>query len=1641
MSLKRVLWLLWFFLIFVDVAQAAPAIGAIIAAAKAIFTVAAIVKLAIGAAINIGLSMYQRAKARKDAKKNQQQSSGVTLSIQMGESLSRSYLIGTVATAGRRAYINSWGSESNTPNAYVTEVIEISCLPSFAGPQGLESAWFGDTLGTILWGQPHPDGRGYPVEQYRRSGTDYLWVKYLDGSQTAADPFLLSRFANRTERPYKDTMIGRGCQIVILTARRHEELFRNGFPQGLYQPKPMRLYDLRKDSSQGGNGAHRWGDTSTYEASDNLAQMIYNVARGMYYNGRWVHGGRNFSAFRFPVSSWIAALNEADRDMGNGRRQFRGGMEVFVERDGLDVIEDFRLGSNARLAEVGGRIKILAGAPGAAVYSFTDSEIVITADQSLEPFPTIAATHNTITGVYPEPAQRWTDKDAPEQTSQALIDRDGGERLAVSLRFDAVPFSAQVQSLTSTMIMEEQRWRIHDLVLPPNAAALEPNDVVAFSSEENSYANKKFLIDRAVALPGRLQRVIIKEIDPSDYDPPSIIVPPVIGWMGPVTEPPQPMYGWTVAPAVISNASNTSQRPSIKVGCAPDQDGVERVWVKVRRASDKAIVFDSDSTRYGAPFEWVLNGTFTPNTDYEVAGEYVSYINRNQEQSSWLPVRTPNVLISTSDVFDNAITATKIADAAVSAEKLMNEAVTSLKLADQAVSTAKLQVGAVTAEIIANKAVDITKFASGLEPVSIVASGALPTVKTTTNITWQGDLYTWNGTAYAKPEAGVADGSITAAKLANAAVTADKLANSAVTHDKIVAGAVYGDVIAAQSITARELILTDFNNIVDNGWQKGIFSGWTLYNPPNIIATYRDQNIPVRPSDGWLLRTNGRDCAMSAYVAVSPGEAFNVSTWVYNTDPAIAWLVLACGDATGTITQFAFSVSTSLKDQWVNLSGNAIIPAGTVTARLYMYVDKTAANGNNSFWSKPTMRRAANAQLIVDGSIIATKIATGAITADAIAANAITTAKIMAGAVSAAQIAAGAITTEKLAVGLGKNWLSNSDFSAGMQGWGVEYVNSGAGTWNVQMRTDNYGVNPYGSLQLNYKGTDPNVVVGAWQLDTGGSAKAFACVPGQWLEMSGRFYGHRTTVLQCYLQFIDAAGTLVQYALPGVFGAQQNGNPDYKLGNYLPFFCKVQVPAGATQVRPFWRMGGVVNGQQDAYLWLKNLFFGLATANQTEASQWSDGGITVIGPGNIATGAILADKIGALAVTAGKIAANAVTATEIAANAVTAAKIMAASITGDKVVANSITSRELILTDFTNLIPNGDFVSGDLATTLDIRKNQASDTIVFLPGQFALNGNRSLLIQKTVSSGIVHAVSAYMPGGNSFIPVEGGASYAVETSVWSNTGNAAAGFYVVIDWYDMNKNFISGISAINNVGVFFDRVNRKGKVTAPAGARFAKVALYNNDQNTTTDNFIVDYIYMRKANAASLIVEGSITAAHIAANSITADKLQVTSLAAITATLGNVNIENAIVGNLKLGDANLEPGSIARLRTVLTSSNNAPVFFDVDLVVDHGSRIKPNVPVLVRLEYVATGKLNIGNQVLVGPHYIRDVTGGGNTVIYQSNPNTALAGDAFRDYTTFRTYAVPDNRSSSTFRLQLPSSGYGNWSAVEFSGTSFRNNE
>ncbi|MEO1986256.1 MAG: phage tail protein [Martelella sp.] len=640
MRVKTLLTLLVFLTLGAGPAHAAPVFGLAVGIFQAVGAFAAsswigglIVNVAFGAVTNL----ISRAFAGK--KKSDQQSFGVKLSMETGDDKPLSVVAGRYATAGKLKYWGTWGNDGETPNAYLTKVLEIGSLPSFAGDQALQHFWIDSDKCTILYGEPHGDGRGYPISEFRQDGNDYAWVRYLDGAQTEADAFLLAKFAN-AEKPYRPSMIGRGKQAVIVTFRKNDDLF-SGNPAVLVEPPPLPFYDLRFDDTVGGSGPQRFDNPATWQPTWNPAVISYNIARGMRHAGNWFYGGQNVEALRLPPSDWMAAANECDISVF-GRPQYQAGLEIDVSAEPLDVLEQFRLACNGIFVEGGGVLKLAVGGPGAAVYAFTDADVIITKPQELDPWPSLSDTHNTISASYPEPGDKWARKDAPEYAQDAAVVADG-RSLAQSVTFTAVPWSEQVQHLQKTMIEDGRRMRVHTLVLPPPSRLLEAGDVIVWTSARNNYQDKAFQITTLTRLPGSLSQVTIKEIDPSDYDPPSIVIPPTTGLLGRGTPPVQIMKGWTVEPASMADGNGVGRLAAIKVSCGAGIDGVTAVVVQVRVRDTGQMLFSGHTTAYEEPYSWLI-GPLPSKTWVEARGRFISDLVRNQEWSDWLEVETPNVM-------------------------------------------------------------------------------------------------------------------------------------------------------------------------------------------------------------------------------------------------------------------------------------------------------------------------------------------------------------------------------------------------------------------------------------------------------------------------------------------------------------------------------------------------------------------------------------------------------------------------------------------------------------------------------------------------------------------------------------------------------------------------------------------------------------------------------------------------------------------------------------------------------------------------------------------------------------------------------------------------------------------------------------
>ncbi len=631
--------------IFTAIGAVVTAVGTFIGAAGAIGT------FILNTAVGVGLNLLAKQIAGKP-KQTQQAGPGYSVQgkLTSGGDVPRSIIAGWRATAGSLVYANTWGEAGGTPNAYLTQVIALADYPV----KGLVGLHVNGEKRTIRWDLE--TDRGFVVDGFTQDEKRHLWIRFYDGTQTAADPLCVNKVSSAA-RPYEATRVGVGVPYAVVTSRVNDELF-SGFPQYKFVLDGARFYDISKDSTAGGDGPQRWDNPSTWGGDGDYlpAVQAYNLKRGIRYAGQWLYGLQKMTAPRLPAANWIAQIAKcrAAVDGPNGLEPlYRASAEIFVNNEIAGTVEQFMTACQGRIGETGGFYKMHCGAPEAPVMSFTDDDIISTQEQSFTPFFGLSDTINGITAKYPEPDEGWNYKAAPPIYRTDLEAQAGGRRLLSDVTLDLVPYARQVQQLMKEALQEAQRARRHTIVLPPEFWPLEPGDIVAWTSVRNGYVAKWFRVDGVVDRADLDVMVDITEVDPADYNfnLETDYTAPVIGPTIVVRPPAQPIVDFDAVPYTIRDAIGLPRRPGILLSWEVPEEVVDVIGVefKARLASDPSEIVSNGRTDDFAAGSVAISQNLIPNTNYQVAGRYLPGSPRETAWSTWMPVTTPDNRFSLED--------------------------------------------------------------------------------------------------------------------------------------------------------------------------------------------------------------------------------------------------------------------------------------------------------------------------------------------------------------------------------------------------------------------------------------------------------------------------------------------------------------------------------------------------------------------------------------------------------------------------------------------------------------------------------------------------------------------------------------------------------------------------------------------------------------------------------------------------------------------------------------------------------------------------------------------------------------------------------------------------------------------------------
>jgi predicted phage tail protein len=244
------------------------------------------------------------------------------------------------------------------------------------------------------------------------------------------------------------------------------------------------------------------------------------------------------------------------------------------------------------------------------------------------------------------------------------------------------------------------------------------------------------------------------------------------------------------------------------------------------------------------------------------------------------------------------------------------------------------------------------------------------------------------------------------------------------------------------------------------------------------------------------------------------------------------------------------------------------------------------------------------------------------------------------------------------------------------------------------------------------------------------------------------------------------------------------------------------------------------------------------------------------------------------------------------------------TIDGGKITADSITAKAMLLTDFSNLYMNPQFING----TADGWLAAATTAVVAKTGTTGILGTMSALNARShsVTLATVSNVSQYFTDGK--LPVIPGQQYYFECQV-AITGSSLSTSQIAIreTYTDGTTAIVVGLAKVHSGGVgtwstvTFGATPSAG-YTVPANCCSLELGFgVCGPMAAGTDLAYATNFVGKRKNSAELIVDGSILATHVGTNEIIAQTANIKDSIITSAKIANLAAGKITVGALNAG--------------------------------------------------------------------------------------------------------------------------------------------
>lgn len=1266
-------------------------------AATAASIAAAVTQLIVGVALNV---ITQELFGPDDEKKR----AGIVGTMQLGAEVPRSIIMGRYATAGSLVYHNHWGHTS-TNNWPGTNPLDPPTVESnndyYTRVTALSDAQLHSLTGLIIDGvqttidfdnpEPGPDAggldRGYPLTEFTiekewttfdttggladgfsnddgvitgSTTTTYqlprAWVKFYDGTQTAADDFL-QQMVSTTERPWTNLHVLRGMAYAVVTLRYDEELFKR-LPEIKYIVEGLPLYDPRDGLTKN---------------TRNPILMMRALTKGITVEGQWLYGAQQpvllddaeidamINVCGTTPPGWAALTTQEKIDIygtSDPISRYQAGIEILVDTPIADALEQIALSCNGVFADTGSHLRILVGEQSTPAFSITDGDFRSTKDQGFDPFPPLAEAINGITATYPSPQDLWEVQDAPPLYNSDYEAEDDNRRLVRNVDLNTVPWAEQAERLMKAALTEARRARSNTGTLPACYWDIKPGDYVTYASDRNGYpVDKLFRVTAAIALADGDVAVSLLEMDPDAYDwtPSTDYTPPTSAPVLKQALPPVSITDFTVKPSFTPDAAGVARRPAILLEWQnPDQPGaVTGIAWQVRVAATGRMLPDGSTDNLQAEAH-LISADIVNSTAYEVRIRTKGA--RPGAWTVWKPVTTLDIRLAAPDLADSVNNA--ISGAQQDATDAQQDATQALADASAAQADHDALVLGFTGTLAAafddvDGVINTTRTELESEILLGVAK-ALPNDFAEDGKYW---TRTVNGSpATALPTASTVtyiQGGFKYARM-DARNTGAVFVNTLGTVPKVAGRTWRIDVrarLSGASLGTGPHLATQIRGM-DSSYAYETHNGASHTFVSNNVFVDFEHEFTIPDDASWLSAEHIR------FLVFKPTDYANAATDIDIQSITVTDITEAAVNR-ASITQEAItraSEDTALAGQITTLTGEVDGNAATITDILGVDITtsyalgvllqdlQVDAGGNSSFVS-------------VTGSAIATiegnmagsySLAVGAGGANA---GLFLFASDNIGGSPASGVA---IRADQLTVSAGRNLLTNTDFSNGLLNWAT-YATGFTANFELRPPGISWAGETYPTLMIH----QPDAVASGYAqymhrpiMNGGGTSRGIPCKAGDWVEFSAKLSAHRCTGVLYIFWYNATGGVEATSLLDSVTDIQYSStNPS----EWVTRWGVRQAPANTAYALAVIRKNPTISPGSNSYLFIHEPQLTFGHANQLEPTPYARGGVTLISGDGIVANSVTANEMAAGTITAasGIIANLAVDTLQIADRAVT----------------------------------------------------------------------------------------------------------------------------------------------------------------------------------------------------------------------------------------------------------------------------------------------------------------------------------------------------------------------------------------------------